>query len=473
MTKVKIGLETHVQLNTQSKLFCGCRNPVGIAEEIAPNSLTCPTCLGLPGSKPVANEEAVRMAIKVALALRCRIQGEILFSRKTYFYPDMSKNFQITQYEIPLAMESSIMMGGKRIRIKRLHIEEDPARLVHVEGAGGGYTLADYNRAGIPLIEIVTEPDFESPAEARAYLQKLVTMLEYLGVYDSASKAVLKSDANISLEWGERIEVKNITGTKEIEEALNYEIVRQKNTIKRGQTVSRETRSWDPSLKITQRLREKEEEEDYGYIADTDLSIIEIKEAMISRIKKSIPELPEERYRRFIRQYRVSEKSAESLVSEKDTADLFEELAKKIDAKIAAGWVSGYLKKTLNWHGISFRQSGIRKEWMERLLKLFQEGKITDRGAETVIRKMAEEKVQPKEVIKKYGFERVEVDKDIKNKIKTILDKNKKAAEDYRSGEEKALHFLVGLVIKETGGKLDANDARRLILKLIKDKRQN
>lgn len=466
--KLKIGLETHVQLNSKTKLFCSCKNPSQLIEEAEPNTLTCPTCLGLPGSKPVLNQAVIEMALKVALALGCRILPEMFFSRKTYFYPDMSKDFQITQYEVPLAKEGQTDIGGKTVKIRRVHIEEDPARLVHVGGLGGKYTLVDYNRAGIPLIEIVTEPDFESPAEARMYLQKLTTILEYLGVYDSASAAVLKSDANISLEGGARIEVKNITGTKEIEEALNYEIVRQNNAIKREQAVSRETRSWNPDLKITQKLREKEEDEDYGYITDTDLVLVEIDNKQIKEIERSLPELPHQKYKRFIKQYKVPDKIAEALVSDIDIANLFEDIAKKIDTKIAASWIAGYLKKTLNWHNISFRQSGLRPEWIADLLKLFQQGQITDRNAEMVIRKMVEEKLPAKEIIKKYGFAKTEIDQAMKNKIKSILDKNKKAVQDYKSGEQKALHYLVGLVMKETKGKIDANEARELILKKIK-----
>ena len=469
--KIKIGLETHVQLNTRTKLFCGCRNPVQLREEPEPNTLTCPTCLGLPGSKPVLNGRIIEMAIKVSLALGCRINTEMFFSRKTYFYPDMSKDFQITQYEVPLATGGSIDVGGKKIMVRRLHMEEDPARLVHVGGLGGKYTLVDYNRAGIPLIEIVTEPDFENPAEARLYLQQLATILEYLGVYDSASKAVLKSDANISLEGGERVEVKNITGTKEIEEALNYEIVRQNSAIRRGQKISRETRSWNPDTKTTQKLREKEEEEDYGYITDTDLTTMVIVAKDIDSIRKSLPEMPHEKYGRFIRQYRIADKIAESLVSDIDIANLFEDVAKNIEPKTAASWIAGYLKKTLNWHGMSFRQSGLRKEWVSELLMLFQKGKITDRNAEMVMRKMVEEKMPPSIIIGKYMLERSGIDNASRGRIKAVLDKNRKAVEDYMSGEQKALHFLVGLAMKETGGRIDANEIRKIVLDIMKQKK--
>ncbi len=470
--KVKIGLETHVQLNSHSKIFCGCKNPVNLDEEPEPNTLTCPTCLGLPGSKPRINEAVINMALKIAVALNCKINREFFFSRKTYFYPDMSKNFQITQYEIPLGKDGyvDILINGrsKRIRIRRIHMEEDPAKVVHIGGLGGKYTLVDYNRSGIPLVEIVTDPDFKNPTEARLFLQKLIMILDYLGVYDPTSRAVVKSDANISISGGERIEVKNITGTKEIEQALNYEIIRQSNTIKHGGKIEQATRMWNPDLRVTQELRTKETEEDYGYIFEPDLTMIEVSEEKMREAKKNLPELPDEKYRRFIKQYKVSPKVAESLVSELDIANLFEETAKKISPKTAGSWISGYLKKTLNWNGLTFRQSGLKKEWVVKTLKLFEEGKLTDRNAELVIRKMVEEKKGPEKIIKKYGLEKVSDKKQIEKAVKDVLAKHKKAVDDYLLGEEKALHYLVGLCMKETKGRVDAQALRKIILDLIK-----
>ncbi len=464
--KVIIGLETHVQLNSRSKMFCGCRNPVNLKGEPEPNALTCDTCLGLPGSKPRANRAVVDMAVRVALALGAEIAGQTFFSRKTYFYPDMSKNFQISQYEAPLALGGMLEIGGKRIRLRRIHMEEDPARLVHIGGLGGKYVLVDYNRAGIPLIEIVTEPDFESPEEARDYLNKLATMLEYLGVYDSASRAVFKSDANISLEGGARIEVKNITGTRETEQALKYEIVRQGNMLRRGAEVKRETRMWNPALGATEGMRGKEEEEEYGYITEPDLTRIVISSEEILRIKKSLPELPEQRFRRFVRDYRLPEKVAESIVSEWDLAELFEQVARGIDPRLAGTWISGYLKKTLNWHGLRFRESGLKTVWIISLLNLFKEGRITGRNAEMVIRRMVVEKKKPEDIIRSHGLWKAELDLD--SIVRGILDRNKKAVEDYKSGEKKALHFLVGQAVRETGGRADANEIKKSILKLLK-----
>ena len=465
--KVKIGLETHVQLNTKSKVFCGCMNPVNLDEEPKPNTLTCETCLGMPGSKPRTNSRVIESVLKLALALKCRIEPEIFFSRKTYFYPDMSKNFQITQYEVPIARNGAvkIKIGGKtkRIGITRAHMEEDPAKVVHVGGLGGKHTLVDYNRAGIPLAEIVTDPDFTSPEEARLFLQRLAAILEYLGLYDPLSRAVFKSDANVSIEGGSRIEVKNITGTKEIEQALKFEIVRQGNMLKRGVNVRRETRAWNPDTGSTQSLRGKEEEEEYGYIFEPDLTMIEISRQQIDRTRKSLPELPDDKRSRYVREFKIPDKLAESLVSEPDIAKLYELVAGKIDPRVAASWIAGPLKKTLNYNSVRLSQTRISPEWIIRLLKIFREGKITDRNAELVIRKMVEEGKGPEDIISRHGFGKVEDKSEIRGIISKVIGSNKAAVDDYRSGSEKALHFLIGQVMRESKGKIDPKEARKLI----------
>ena len=471
--KIKIGLETHVQLNTHSKIFCGCRNPANLQEEPEPNTLTCETCLGMPGSKPRANEAVLHAATKVALALNFQIAEETYFSRKTYFYPDMSKNFQISQYEIPLASKGwvDISPNGKpkRISLRRLHMEEDPAKLVHVGGLGGKYVLVDYNRSGIPLIEIVTDPDFTSPEEARLFLSKLATILEYLGVYDPDSKAVFKSDANISLDGGKRVEIKNITGTKEIEQALKYEIIRQSNVLRKEEVVEQSTRMWNPELGVTQALREKETEEDYGYIFEPDLTVIEISKPGLQDIRKTLPELPDQKYQRFIHNYDISDKLAESLTAELDIANLFESAAKKIPPKLAGSWIAGYLKKTLNYNSVRYKDSHLKEEWIVYLLHMFQKGEVTDRNAELIIRHMVSDRAGPEDVMRKHKIAKktsggmAEVEK----AISVVLGNNKKAVEDYKSGEEKSLHYLVGLCMKETRGAVDANEIRKMIMKIV------
>ncbi len=470
---IMIGLETHVQLNSKSKLFCGCANPVSSSndKELEPNTLTCPTCLGMPGSKPRVNAAVIDCAIKAALAFNCKIAPEIYFSRKTYFYPDMSKNFQTTQYEIPLCegghMELNVSGKKKKIRIRRIHIEEDPAKLSHESGPDGGYTLVDYNRAGVPLVEIVTEPDFESPEEARLYLQKIGQICDYLGIYDFASDAALKSDGNISLDGGDRVEIKNISGTKEVERALNYEKIRQKNVIRAGGKVVQETRQWKPQMGVTKSARTKETEDDYGYIFEPNLTKIEIHEEQVGKIKESMPELPDEKQERFIKQYKMHEKEAEKLTSEKAIADLFEMAAKKVDARIAAGWLSGPLKKTLNYNDMSYTGSGLKDKWIITLLEKFAKKEYTDHVAEQTIRKMVELGCDEKIASKKLGLGKISDSGKIKDIVSRVVGSNKKAVDDYLGGEEKSLHYLVGQVMRETKGQVDANTAKKEIIKLI------
>ena len=471
---IMIGLETHVQLNSKSKIFCGCANPVTVEgkNSIKPNTLTCPTCLGMPGSKPRMNAKIIDSAIKAALALNCKIAGEIYFSRKTYFYPDMSKNFQTTQYEIPLAEEGMIELNiagkKKKIRIRRVHIEEDPAKLVHQSSPTGGYTLVDYNRAGTPLIEVVTEPDFTSPEEARLYLQKIGQIFDYLGIYDFASEASLKSDGNLSIDGGKRVEVKNITGTREIEKALNYEAIRQRNVVRGGGKIVQESRQWNPQMGVTKMMRTKETEEDYGYIFEPDLTKIEIPKQLIDKLKKELPELPDERQKRFIKQYKMHEKEAEKLTSEKAIADVFEKAAKMAGAKVAAGWLSGPLKKTLNYNDMSYSNSGLKDEWVIGLLVLFAKKEYTDHVTEKILRKMVELKIDEKSAAKKLGLGKIEDKSLIKDVVGKIIKTNADAVRDYRSGNEKALHFLVGQVMRETKGQVDANTAKKHILEELK-----
>jgi aspartyl-tRNA(Asn)/glutamyl-tRNA(Gln) amidotransferase subunit B len=273
----------------------------------------------------------------------------------------------------------------------------------------------------------------------------------------------MKSDANISLEGGARIEVKNITGTREIEQALKYEIVRQGNMLKRGVKIKRETRMWNPDLGATQSMRGKEEEEEYGYIFEPDLTRIEISKSMVNKIRNTLPEMPDQRFRRFVKQYKLPEKVAESVVSELDLAELFEQIARKVSPKLAGTWISGYLKKTLNWHNLRFRESGLRKEWVISLLRMFEANRITDRNAEMVIRYMVEEKQPPERIIREHKLGKVALD--LGSIVKRVLEKNKQAVKDYKAGEEKALHFLVGQVMRETKGQVDANEIKKAILK--------
>lgn len=462
MQEVIIGLETHVQLNTNTKMFCGC-SIKNIPEE--PNTRCCPICLGMPGSKPRVNKASIEAGIKIALALGCELAPETFFSRKTYFYPDMSKNFQITQYEIPLAKGGKLEITdaeGKRkvINIERINLEEDPAKLQHVGGSitTANYVLIDYNRSGIPLCEIVTKPDFSSSKEVRVFLKRLSTMLEYLGVFVKGEMS-LKTDVNISLSGHERVEIKNISSFGDIEKAIEYEIVRQRDFIRRGEKIVRETMTWDPDSRSTKTLRKKEFEEDYGYIFEPDLTKIEIKKELIDTLKESLPELPHQKFERYKRDFNISSELALAITSDLELAQFYEEITKEVEPKFAATWMS-ILKKTLFYNDLELRETKLTVKIFVELLKLVQKGNITDSGGEMILRGIIIKPEDFESLVKDYSRMDIENIGDI---INEILKENEKAVKEYRKGEVKALDFLVGQVIKRIGKRIDAKKVRETI----------
>ncbi len=437
--------------------------------EAEPNTRCCPTCLGMPGSKPRTNTAAIKAGIKIALALNCKINPEIFFSRKTYLYPDMSKNFQITQYEIPLANGGSLDTvdskgKAKQIRLERIHLEEDPAKLQHIGGniTNASYVLVDYNRSGVPLAEIVTKPDFSSPKEARLFLQRLLAVLEYLKVF-KIGEFSLKSDANISIDGGERIEIKNITGFKEIEDALIYEMVRQKDVLKKGGKIVRETRAWDEKAKITRSLRTKEFERDYGYIFEPDLTKIEITDKLVDDIRKTLPELPHQKYERYLREFKISSEIAASIITDLELAQLYEEIAKKTEPKFAATWMN-ILKKTLFYNDVSLKETNLDKKVFLSLLDLIKKGKVTDRGGEMILREVVFKPEKFDVLVKKYS--KIE---NIDEIVEVVLKENKKSVGEVKKGNEKALKFLIGMVIRKAGKRVDGKTARSILEKKIKD----
>lgn len=470
MTEVKIGLETHVQLNTNTKLFCGCPNE----EADEPNTHVCETCLGHPGSKPQLNEEVINQAIEASEALNCEVNEDIFFSRKTYFYPDMSKNYQITQYEVPVGQngDKEIKVGDekKEIGITRLHIEEDPAKMKHVGGdiSDSDYSKVDYNRAGTPLLEIVTDPDFKSPKEARAYLQQLAQMLQYLNLYHPESNYSIKSDANISIDGGQRVEVKNITGTSEVEKALSYEISRQKQLKKRGREVTQQTRSFNSGMGATEAMRQKETEADYGYIFDPDLTRQELDEELRTEIRKSLPELPQEKFERFQEEYGLKDKLVESLVTESELADDFEELAENFDADLVASWMTGDLKKVLNYNELTYRESGLKIQDINYMLELIEQDEISDRNAEMLLRKIIDEEEDPEQIVESEDLLKAEED-EISEFVESAIEDNPEAVEDYNSGDEGAINFLVGQVMQKSQGKADPKTSRKKLLEELEE----
>ncbi|MBI4210058.1 MAG: Asp-tRNA(Asn)/Glu-tRNA(Gln) amidotransferase subunit GatB [Candidatus Diapherotrites archaeon] len=457
--KMMVGIEVHVQLSCASKLFCGC--PVA-AKGAEPNSATCPTCLGMPGAKPVLNRAAVEHAILVSLALNCRLNRTFMFSRKTYFYPDLAKNYQITQYEVPVGEAGFLEVDGRKIRVRRVHLEEDPAALVHESGASSSaYSLVDYNRSGIPLVEIVTEPDMGSPAEARRFLDSLLTMLNYLGVYRHG-ESVLKADCNISVEGGERVEVKNVTGFRAVEDALASEFARQHAMVEAGAKVVRETRGFDAETSSTYSMRTKETEDDYGYIADSDLVPTEVDDAWLASIRSRLPELAQEKASRFMAQYGLKEYDAKVLASDKGLAAIFEECA-SIDIAIASRIVSRELMGILNYNRLSLAGTGIKAAGIAGLVSLIKAGKVSERNAKESLIKYAIEGVEPAGFLSGSGMLIDSGESDIEAAVREAVAENRQAFEDFRGGNSRSMNFIIGMVMRKLKGKADARRVQKVL----------
>lgn len=446
--KCSIGLETHLQLNTNSKLFCGCST--NASEE--PNSSCCEICLGHPGSKPMFNGQALLFALKLSIALGCEIEPQIVFSRKTYFYPDMSKNFQITQYEVPLGKNGSVKLkNGKVVTIQRIHLEEDPAALVHPQSMQDSqYVLIDYNRSGIPLCEIVTAPVMSSPAEAREFLKELLRIVKYLHIFDE-NTGVMKADLNISIPAHPRVEVKNVSGFKEAEKALNYELVRQRMALKKKEKAVQHTRGWDG--KKTFLLRTKETEEDYGYIIEPDLPTITISPALVQEMKQQVPELAHVRSARYIQEHQLNPTDAEVMAMELELAELFEKVAAKIDPKLAAKWLRRELLRVLNYNKKTLSEVNVDEKHLIELLQLVQSGAISETTAQHLMEKLIEKSFSPKEYVRKQGLMQITGEEEIGKICRQVVKDHPKAVEDYNKGEKKALQYLVGQVMKLTKGK--------------------
>lgn len=460
---VMIGLEIHVQLNTlESKMFCPCTTDY---HDDPPNTHTCPVCLGLPGSMPVINEEAVDSAIKVALALNCDIQPHTQFYRKNYFYPDLPKGFQITQYDYPIGTEGRITIEiedrEREIGITRVHMEEDPGRLVHAGTIDRSkYSLIDYNRSGMALLEVVTEPDLKSPKEARRFLNKLRTILEYLGVFDGDLEGSLRVDANVSIEGGARTEIKNISSYKGAQKALLYEISRQRNQLRRGKEIVQETRHYDEERGITIGLRTKEEAQDYRYFPEPDLVPLRV-EDRVPRIKETLPELPDARRERFTEQYGLSEEHARALTSDIMVADYYEEVVDGIDPTVAATWVSDVLKGELNYRDKSIGEA-FPPGQMREVIELLEGERVTEKGAVTVIRALLDEGGTPKEIMEEKGLEKAG-ENVVEGAVEEAIRENPGAVEDYQGGKEEALNYLVGQVMKKTRGRASPAEANELL----------
>ncbi len=467
---VIIGLEVHVQLNKlKTKMFCSCSTDYHGDE---PNTHVCPVCLGLPGAMPVLNREAVKAGIKVALALHAEVQPFTFFDRKNYFYPDLPKGFQISQYDNPLAWGGYVTIetdeGEKKITLKRIHMEEDPGKLSYKGSiTTASYCLIDYNRSGMPLLEIVTEPVMHSPKEARLFLNKLRIILEYLDVFDGSLEGAMRVDANVSVRGGGRVEIKNISSFKGVERALTYEITRQKNLVRMGRTVRRETRHYDEVNNITVSLRSKEEEQDYRYFPEPDLVPVYTEE-LLEEVKQTLPEMPEEKRERFRTQYGLSDDFAKVLVLDIKMANYFEEVAKTVNPKLAASWIVDVLRGELNYRSkdFSFAYERMEPEEMVKLLKHFEKGEITEKGVVEVIRTKLDEGGKVEEIIKAKGLFAIPKE-EVERLCREAIENNPKAVEDYYAGKKQALNYLVGQVMKATRGRADPGETARIIREIL------
>lgn len=464
-----IGLEVHVHLLTKTKAFCGCSAQFGAT----PNSHTCPVCLGFPGSLPVLNKEAFKKALLVALALNCKVQKSVKFDRKNYYYPDLPKNFQISQFDKPIAYEGSLSLFAdpeRKIKIRRVHLEEDAGKLLHDQDAKS--TVIDYNRSGIPLLEIVTEPDIHSPEEAHDYLSTLKAVLLYLGVSDcNMEEGSLRCDANISIRpkgedtLGVKSELKNMNSFKAVRQALEYEINRHMDAVDAKETIFQETRLWDQNNGKTYVMRTKEESHDYRYFPEPDLVPFIIDQGDVDEAARNIPELPHSRKNRFLKEYSLNEKTVNIIIADINTAIYFERAVQAgSEALAAANWITGDIMSELNSKKISISEYGLKPEWLAELLSFVKNGTISGKMAKDILKESAEKNKPPKDIISQNGAEQISDESELSSIISGVIKENQKSVNDYRQGKTAALTFLVGQVMKKTKGKANPQAVNKLLI---------
>jgi len=473
-----IGLEVHVQLKTQSKIFCGCSTEFG-AE---PNSNTCPVCLGLPGSLPVLNQKVLELGMKVGLALECTISNLIKFDRKNYFYPDLPKAYQISQFDMPVSFKGHLAielkaddgsLNEKKIGITRAHLEEDAGKLLH-EGVRDG-SWVDYNRGGVPLLEIVSEPDLRSADEAFQYLTNLKSILQYLDVSDcNMEEGSLRCDANVSIrkkddaKFGTKVEIKNMNSFRAVQKAITYEIKRQSEALNAGEKIAQETRLWNESKGQTFTMRSKEQAHDYRYFPEPDLVPFTVSKEQIQKIKNSLPELPKARMERFKKQFGLSGYDAYVLVSEKPLGDYFEVCAsEKVNAKLASNWIQSELLGELNTRKVSLQDSKVKPKDLAGLVRLIENNTISGKIAKDVLPEMLETGKSAEEIVKDKGLVQVTDTKLLEEVAERVIKANPKTVEEVRSGKGQAIGFLVGQVMKETQGKANPKLINEILSKKL------
>lgn len=472
--KTIIGLEIHVELLTNSKMFCSCTNEFG--GDV--NTHTCPVCLGLPGAMPVLNEKVLEYAIKAGLAFDCHINTDTRMDRKNYFYPDLVKGYQISQDDIPLCsggyIELDLEDGAKTIRLDRIHIEEDTGKSIHTEE---GETLLDYNRAGVPLIEIVSQPDLNTPEEARIFLEKLKSTLEYLRVSDcKMEEGSLRCDVNINMmdeETGERTnitELKNLNSFRAAVRAMEYEEKRHKKLLEEGKNTVKETRRWDEVEGETIVMREKGEASDFRYVVDGDFLPIKIDQEWVEEIKANLPELPHHKKARLIKDYKIPEYDAGVLTQSREIADFFEETVEfSKDAVQVSNWIMGDVLRRLNDAGLEIKDLKFGPKDLSDLLALVNDGKISNNIGKKVLRDMFESGKSPEKIVEEKGLIQISDAGELEGIVEEILAENQQSIEDYRAGRDRALGFLVGQVMKATRGKANPQMVNEMIRKKIEE----
>ena len=474
-----IGLEVHAELLTKSKMFCGCAVVDSITAK--PNRYICPVCTGQPGALPVLNKKAAELAVRVGLALHCEIHTESIFARKNYFYPDLPKGYQISQYDQPLATDGKIQIetesGMKDVRIRRVHLEEDTGKLSHADG----HSFIDYNRSGVPLLEIVTEPDLRSPEEVKAYATKLHAILRYLEVNSGdMEKGVIRFEANVSVreagseQFNTRTEIKNLNSFRALTQGTEYEIKRQIEIYSRGGTVEQETLGFNEATGKTYSQRGKESAHDYRYFPEPDLPPLVLDAEWIDSIRGSLPELPEAKARRFIEQYELKPQDARLLTSEKALADYFEEVAaqSKSPARTVSAWIAGEFMRYVNDLNVDVSKIPISAEDFAGLIDMSTDKTISVNSAKAVLAEMFKNGGKPEDIVKEKGLVQVSDESFIQDAVMKVLNDNPSEVEKYLAGKDTLLQWFMGQVARATKGKADPTVARELLIKTLEERRK-
>lgn len=467
-----IGLEIHAQLKTKSKMFCTCSTEFGASD----NENTCPTCTGMPGCLPVVNKKAIEFGVKIGLALNCEVNSKSVFSRKNYFYPDLPKGYQISQYDEPICgkgfVDIFVDKVKRRIGITRAHLEEDAGKSQHQ----GDYSLINYNRSSVPLMEIVSEPDIKSPAEAAEYARTVRQILRYLDVCDgNLEEGSLRCDCNVSVrkvgekKFGTKVEIKNINSFRFVEKAIEYEIQRQIDCLEAGEKINQETRLYDVDKNKTFTMRSKEEANDYRYFPDPDLLVIKVADADVSAFKKELPEMPSQKVERYKNEYGLPEYDAFVLTQEKEVSEFYEATAKASNnAKGASNWVMVELMRELNEQKLDISKSPVKSSQLAELIKLIDNNTISGKIAKTVFAEMCKTSKEPQAIIKEKGLVQITDTKSIESLIDKVIATNASQVAEYRSGRDKLFGFFVGQVMKESKGQANPDMVNKLLLTKLK-----